>query len=201
MSDLRLDSLAGPAEAVGALLTAKKHSVCVVEATSGGLTSACLQAVPGASRFFIGSVIVYSVKAAKALVPQASRQQLGRSSDPYANPTNYIQSKQVFVTSMAKYVRESMGAEWAVAESGATSMTTMMPVLRPAGIFTCIAVIGPCGSVRRSELFRLPEKTSREESMRKFAKRSLEVLEDAVRCYEDEIKAERTGTQHNTSRL
>ncbi|RZL95309.1 MAG: hypothetical protein EOP82_03150 [Variovorax sp.] len=46
-----LPSLAGLAQRVGAALKERKEPIAVVESSSGGLVSAALLAVPGASNF------------------------------------------------------------------------------------------------------------------------------------------------------
>ena len=53
-----LAPLAPLAEALAAELKARKQTVAVAESSAGGLISAALLAVPGASAYFLGSAVV-----------------------------------------------------------------------------------------------------------------------------------------------
>ena len=46
---------------IAALLTARKQTVCVAETAAGGLISAALLSVPGASRYYKGGLTVYTL--------------------------------------------------------------------------------------------------------------------------------------------
>ena len=54
-----MDSLLPLARKVGEKLKARKETVGVSESSSGGLISAVLLAVPGASAYFMGGAVVY----------------------------------------------------------------------------------------------------------------------------------------------
>ena len=47
-------------------LIARKQTVAVAESSAGGLISAALLAVPGASRYFLGSAVVYTREARRS---------------------------------------------------------------------------------------------------------------------------------------
>jgi hypothetical protein len=64
-----MPELTSMASAVGALLKEKQHTVGVCESASGGLISAALVAIPGASAYYLGGGVSYT---------QASRQGLLR---------------------------------------------------------------------------------------------------------------------------
>ena len=49
------------AQEIASLLTARGETVCVAEATTGGLTSAALLWVAGASRYYAGGGVVYTL--------------------------------------------------------------------------------------------------------------------------------------------
>src|SRR5258707_15718984 len=51
------------AEPVAALLRKRKETVAVAESSAGGLISAALLAVPGASDYYIGGTVIYTGKA------------------------------------------------------------------------------------------------------------------------------------------
>jgi nicotinamide mononucleotide (NMN) deamidase PncC len=50
-------------ERAGALLVARGERVAVSESSSGGLVSAALLAVPGASAFYLGGGVIYTPRA------------------------------------------------------------------------------------------------------------------------------------------
>src|SRR5438067_12743321 len=56
------------AEKVAARLFEAKQTIAVAESSSGGLISAALLAVPGASRYFLGGAVVYTRHARRLLL-------------------------------------------------------------------------------------------------------------------------------------
>src|SRR5258706_12676618 len=61
-------SLAHLGSAVGALLKERKHSIAVAESSAGGLINAALVAVPGASAYYLGGGVIYTVAGRRALL-------------------------------------------------------------------------------------------------------------------------------------
>ena len=53
-------------EKAGALLKVRREKIAVGETSAGGLISAALLAVPGASTYFAGGAVTYSARAVKA---------------------------------------------------------------------------------------------------------------------------------------
>lgn len=94
--DLELFNLAGPClfgrdeqkmeEIVGSMLIKKKKTVAFAESCTGGRIGNLLTDVPGSSRYFLGSVIVYSNKAKVDLlnVSEKTLENHGAVSDPTA---------------------------------------------------------------------------------------------------------------------
>ena len=78
------DDLATVAERVAARLKARGDTVAVAESSTGGLISAALLAVPGASAFFLGGAVVYTRQARQAMlaIPDAA---IGSWSMPHAS--------------------------------------------------------------------------------------------------------------------
>ena len=68
---LRSDVVLDPALAdrVAAKLTTRGDTVAVAEGSCGGLISASLLAVPGASKYFVGGSVIYTRTAKEALLP------------------------------------------------------------------------------------------------------------------------------------
>ncbi len=63
-----MKDLTAMGQSVGALLKERKHTVAVAESSAGGLISAVLVAVPGASAFFLGGGVIYTLEARRALL-------------------------------------------------------------------------------------------------------------------------------------
>ena len=158
-----MDVLTPLAEKIAARLIARKETIAVAESSTGGLVSAALLAVPGASAFFLGGAVVYTKVARAGLmgIGDADMQGLRPSTEAYA-------------LMLAKRARERMGATWALAESGATG---------PAGNrygdaagHTCIAIVGPSERAITLET----GSADRVANMRAFARRAMELLAEAL---------------------
>src|SRR5215467_14036498 len=97
----RMNELSSMAKSVAALLVAKKQTVAVAESSAGGLISAALLSISGASAYFLGGGVIYTQAARRGLlrVPDDAVNGIRSSSEPYA------QLK-------ARTVRELLGATW-----------------------------------------------------------------------------------------
>ncbi len=118
------------AERVGGLLKTRRDTVAVAESSSGGLVSAALLAVPGASAYFIGGAVAYTGAAREALLGIGAPEMEGirSSSEPYA-------------LLLARTLRTRLGATWGIAETGAAGPTGNR--YGDAAGHTCLAVSGP----------------------------------------------------------
>ena len=56
-----MDKLLPLAEKIGAILKQRRETVAVAESSTGGLISAAMLAVPGASAYFVGGAVVYTL--------------------------------------------------------------------------------------------------------------------------------------------
>jgi len=159
-----MESLAELAGAVGALLKERKQTIGVAESSAGGLISATLVAVPGASAFYLGGSVIYTVSAREGLLALQKIHVAGMrsASEPYAQL-------------LAKRVREKLGATWGLAETGASGPTGNRYGDAPG--HACIAVSGPVEAVITLET----GSAEREANMWRFARRALALLEDCVR--------------------
>src|SRR5712691_7143796 len=117
------------AEALGTLLKERKETIAVAESSAGGLISAALLAVPGASAYFLGGGVIYTQAARRGLirVPDESVAGMRSSSEPYA-------------LLKARAVRELMGTTWGLSETGASGPTGNR--YGDAAGHACIAVTG-----------------------------------------------------------
>src|SRR5262249_61666223 len=72
-----VNDLAPLAAAAGSLLTRLRHTVGVSESSAGGLISAALLAIPGASAYFPGAGAIYTQNARRALLGVADERVKG----------------------------------------------------------------------------------------------------------------------------
>jgi nicotinamide-nucleotide amidase len=124
-----MKDLALLAEPVAALLQAKRQTIAVAESSTGGLISAALLAVPGASAYFLGGAVVYTGQARAALldIQPAALAGMRPATEAYARL-------------VARHTRERFSSDWALAETGATGPTGNR-YGDPAG-HSCIAIAG-----------------------------------------------------------
>lgn len=151
------------AEKVAALLTERRETVAVAESSAGGLLSAALLAVPGASAYFLGGVIVYTYAARGVLLdlPSATLTGLRPATEPYA-------------LLLGRTVRQRLSAAWGLAETGATGPAGNR-YGDPAG-HACLAVAGPVERVLTLETGQ----TDRLANMRAFAAGALDLFTQSL---------------------
>jgi nicotinamide-nucleotide amidase len=144
------------AEQIAARLTARGETVGVAESSTGGLISAALLAVPGASAYYRGGGVIYTPRARAALVNITREEMEGirAASEPYA-------------LLLARRARDLLGATWGLSETGATGPTGNS-YGDPAG-HSCTAVVGPSERVVTIET----GSADRQANMRTFALRAL----------------------------
>lgn len=152
------------ASALGTLLKERKETVAVAESSAGGLISAALLAVPGASAYFLGGGVIYTQAARRVLLqlPDGSVQGVRASTEAYA-------------LLKARAIRELLGTTWGVAETGASGPSGNRYGDPPG--HACIAVAGP---VERAITLETGH-GDRERNMWAFAKAALELLETSCR--------------------
>lgn len=158
-----MDELVTLASSLGALLKDRKETIAVAESSAGGLISAALLAVPGASAYFLGGGVIYTQAARRALlrVPDESVRGIRSSTEAYA-------------LLKARTIRELLGATWGLAETGATGPTGNR--YGDAAGHACLAVAGPVERALTLETRR----AEREENMRAFARAALELLQTSL---------------------
>lgn len=124
-----LPSLPELAARVGERLRQRGETVAIAESSAGGLVSAALLAVPGASAYYVGGAVVYSRRAGKSLLGLTAEdmQGLRGETEPYARLA-------------AGRVRELLRATWGLCESGAAGPSGSPYGDAPGHL--CIAVAG-----------------------------------------------------------
>lgn len=162
MSELELLS-----KSVAELLVERRQTVSVCESAAGGLISAALLAIPGASAYFVGGGVIYTKDARRGLLRLSAAQSRQRgSTEDYALLT-------------ARTIRTRLGSTWSLSETGAAG---------PDGNrygddsgHACFAISGPierCYTIETGE-------DDREANMWAFAKAGLDLLESTIVAFGD----------------
>jgi PncC family amidohydrolase len=151
--------LVGIAEQIAARLAARKQTIAVAESSTGGLISAALLAVPGASAYFLGSAVVYTRDARRILmdIPDDAMKGIRSASEPYARL-------------LANQVRKRFSSDWGLSETGATGPAGNR-YGDPAG-HSCMAVAG----IETRAITLETGNSDRLSNMRVFAETALKLL-------------------------
>ena len=127
-------------ESVGGLLAGRGLTLAVAESCTGGLAAELVTRAPGASRYFLGSVVAYANRAKTELlgVPAELIAQHGAVSEPVAR-------------AMAEGVRLRLGADLGLAFTGIAGPDGGTPE-KPVGLVHW-AVASPSGTEHRERVF------------------------------------------------
>jgi len=166
-----MNDLAPLAAAAATRLVEARQTVAVSESSAGGLISAALLAIPGASAYFLGGGVIYTQAARRALLGIADESVKGMRS-----------STEAYAVLCARTIREKLGTTWAVAETGATGPTGNR--YGDAAGHACVAVAGPVERVITLETGR----PDREANMWAFTRAALDLF---VVCLDEAAKAQR----------
>jgi len=147
------------AEQIAAKLVARKQTIAVAESSTGGLISASLLAVPGASAYFLGGAVVYTRDARRILMDISDDAMRGirSASEPYAKL-------------LADQVRKRFATDWGLSETGATGPTGNR--YGDAAGHSCMAVAG----VETKVITLETGSNDRQANMQAFAKTALTLL-------------------------
>ena len=152
------------ANEIATLLTEQDQTVCVAEGTTGGLVSAALLSVAGASRYYAGGGVLYTLN---------SRIQLA-GADPELF-VDYHGTSAEMLASVAEAMRQKLEASWCIAESGLAGPTGGRFSKAPGK--TTLAIAGPVEKTDVSETGL----ADREANMVEFTTLSLRFLRDVLR--------------------
>jgi nicotinamide-nucleotide amidase len=158
-----MDRLAPLAQRVAARLIERRETIAIAESSTGGLIAAALLAVPGASAYFLGGAVVYTLTSRQALI--------GLTSD---DMKGIRPSTEAYSLLLARRVRAQHDATWGLGETGAAGPTGNR--YGDAAGHTCIGIAGP---VERAVTLETGS-TERAENMVAFAIHALECLADAL---------------------
>lgn len=154
-----MKELVAIAEQIAARLIERKQTIAVAESSTGGLISAALLAVPGASAYFLGSAVVYTRDARRILmdIPDEAMRGIRSASEPYAKL-------------LATQVRQRFSSHWGLSETGATGPTGNR--YGDAAGHSCMAVAGPATAAITLET----GSSDRQANMQVFAATALKLL-------------------------
>jgi len=139
-------------------LVARKETIAISESSAGGLISAALLSVPGASAYFLGGGVIYTKKAMGALLGLTRADLEGQRS-----------ATEPMASLLAETVKNRLNADWGLAETGMAGPTG-------AAGHACVAVSGRRTAARTVET----GSSDRESNMVAFANAALELLEDSL---------------------
>jgi nicotinamide-nucleotide amidase len=159
-----LESLTSLGSAAGTLLKERKQTLAVAESSAGGLINAALVAVPGASAYYLGGAIVYTLASRSTLLGVTAEDMIGMRS-----------ASEAYAQLLARRVRAKLGATWGLSETGASGPSGNRYGDAPG--HSCIAVSGPVETVITLETGG----ADREANMWVFARKAVELLESCLR--------------------
>ena len=145
------------------LLKARRETIAVAESSSGGLISAALLAMPGASAYFIGGGVFYTRQSVLALKDTSLGMFTGKQG-----------ATEAWAFLLARALRERCGADWGLGESGAAGPTGNRYGDPPG--HACIAVTG---RVERAITMETGS-ADRAANMREFAAAALKLMADSL---------------------
>ena len=150
-------------QSIGERLKSLEQTVTVAESSTGGLIAANLLSVPGASRYFAGSSVVYTLQSRRAFLD------IDKES---VNGLKPLTEDMVMV--FAKAAAKKLTATWAIAELGAAGPTGT-PYGHDAGI-SVIGIEGPISGTVTVET----HSDNLEENMVAFTDAALSLLSDLI---------------------
>jgi nicotinamide-nucleotide amidase len=154
-----MKDLVAIAEKIAARLIERRQTIAVAESSTGGLISAALLAVPGASAYFLGGGVIYTRDARRILmdIPDDAMKGIRSASEPYAKL-------------LASQIKQRFSTDWGLSETGATGPTGNR--YGDAAGHSCMAVAG-----RESQVITLETGSSdRLGNMQVFASTALDLL-------------------------
>ena len=154
-----MKDLVAIAEKIAAHLIERRQTIAVAESSTGGLISAALLSVPGASAYFLGGGVIYTRDARRILmdIPDEAMKGIRSASEPYA-------------TLLASQIRQRFSTDWGLSETGATGPTGNR--YGDAAGHSCMAVAGPYPQVITLET----GSNDRRANMQVFASTALNLL-------------------------
>ena len=151
------------ASRVGARLKERGETVAVADGSAGGLISAALLAVPGASAYFVGGAVLYTTNSKQTF--------LGLTREEATEPRS---STEPHTLMLARKIRERLGTTWGLAETGAAGPSGNR--YGDAAGHACLAYAGPSERAITIET----ADSNRPANMDAFARAALGLLSEAL---------------------
>ena len=148
---------------IGARLKARKETIAVAESSTGGLISAALLAVPGASAYFVGGAALYTRKSVLAFKDTRDDMFTGMRG-----------ATEEWAMMLARLMRDRCSTVWAIGESGAAGPTGNR-YGDPAGL----SWIALCGPVERTIKIQTGS-NDRVANMRAFSAAALKLFAEVL---------------------
>ena len=161
-----MDALLPLAEIIGARLKARGETIAIAESSTGGLISAALLSVGGASAYFRGGSVIYTAHARSGFLDIPN---------PLPAPIERA-STELYALLLADTVRARLSSTWGLGETGATGPTGNRYGDKSG--HTCIALTGPGFSKAITLETGSPDRIA---NMRAFGVRAMELIEEALR--------------------
>jgi PncC family amidohydrolase len=153
---------------VAGLLKQRGETIAVSESSMGGLVSAALVAVPGASAYFLGGATIYTHKSRIELL------------DMYESVLKGIRpATEEYALLCARTMQQKLGSTWGLAETGATGPTTNPYMDPPGTAWVAIASSSEKGPVEKT-LRIATGGNEREANMWAFATGALRFTEETL---------------------
>ena len=154
-----MNDLAMLAAAPAALLVQARQTLAVSESAAGGLISASLLAIPGASAYYLGGGVIYTQGARRTLL-----------GIPDEGVKGVRSSTEAFALLAARTIRERLGTTWGLSETGASGPTGNR--YGDAAGHSCMGLAGPENAVLTLET----GSAERLANMHSFASAALNLL-------------------------
>jgi nicotinamide-nucleotide amidase len=151
------------AQKIADVLKNRRETISVAESSSGGLISSALLAIPGASAYYLGGAVVYTLQSRRAL--------LDLPDSAFAGLRGLTEDLALV---LARGARQRFTTTWAISEIGAAGPTGSR-YGDPPGT-SCIGVAGP---TERALILRTGN-SDRVANMRAFAGKALELLAECL---------------------
>ena len=148
---------------VSDVLKARGETIAVAESTTGGLISARLLSMPGASAYFLGGTIIYTRVSRKVFLDASAEKLHG------VKPLT-----EEMATFFAKGVREKLEATWGIAELGIAGPTG--PAYGYEAGNSVIAISGPIEAAVRIDTGH----NDRVRNMEEFTNCACQLLRDVL---------------------
>ena len=146
-------------EPIADRLKANKQTISVSESSTGGLISAALLSIPGASAYYKGGSVIYTLASRKIFLNLSKQDVEGL--EPMT---------ESMALRFAEKTKEVLDSDWAIAELGIAG-----PTGSPYGVdpgTSVVAISGPSDNFVRIETGN----TDRESNMMDFTKSALQLL-------------------------